>query len=165
MRIYMYIIIIIIIITSRSKHESPWPSLITCLYCPSLVRVLQDYILYRHRAVGYSFLLVVLPFLVHVKGSTRVYCLCFRPYFSCSVLYVLFVKHESFFMIDVRMPYSSYFCGMCFQDLFNTLSNILMIMASSLFSIRLVSLPVAWKKNCVLFYWSGLTSIWPIGYR
>ena len=49
-------------------------SLATCLYHPLLLRSLQCYILYRHRAVLYEFQLVVLPLLVHVKGFTGVYC-------------------------------------------------------------------------------------------
>ena len=41
---------IIIIIMSCCQHRSPWPSLTTRLYRPSLLEDLQDYILYRHRA-------------------------------------------------------------------------------------------------------------------
>ena len=46
-----FIIIIIIIMMSRHQHGSPWPSLATLLYRPSFPVGLQDYILYRHRAV------------------------------------------------------------------------------------------------------------------
>ena len=46
------------------------------------------YILYPHRAVVYRFLLVVLPLLSHVKGSTGVCHLLVRTYFSRSVLHV-----------------------------------------------------------------------------
>ena len=74
--------------TSRCQHGSPWPSLATRLNRPSLRGSLRGYILYRHRAVAFRFLLVVLPLLVHVKGSTGVYHLWVRPYFSSSVLHV-----------------------------------------------------------------------------
>ena len=70
---------------------SPWPSPATRIYRPSLPVVLQCYILNRHRAVVCRFLPVVLPLLVHVKGSTGVCRLCVRPYFSSKVLHVWFV--------------------------------------------------------------------------
>ena len=47
--IYTYIYMIIIIM-SRCLHGSPWPSLATSLYSPSLPEGgVQSYILYRHR--------------------------------------------------------------------------------------------------------------------
>ena len=49
---------------------------------------LQGYIQYRHRAAVCGFELVVLAFLVHVKGSTGVHHLWVCPYFSSSVLHV-----------------------------------------------------------------------------
>ena len=60
---YIYIYIYIM---SRCLHRSPWPSLATSLYRPSHP---AGYILYRHRAVVYSFLQIVVPLLVHVKRS------------------------------------------------------------------------------------------------
>ena len=45
----------VIIIMSRHQHEFPWLSPTTRLYCLSLSIGLQDYILYRHRAVVYRF--------------------------------------------------------------------------------------------------------------
>ena len=60
---------VIILIMSRCQHGSPSPFLTTRLYRPSLPGGLQGYILYRHRAVVYRLLLVVLLFLVHVKES------------------------------------------------------------------------------------------------
>ena len=75
----------IITIMSRHQHGSSWPSLITRLYHPSLPVDLQGYIPYRHRTVVYKFLLVVLPFFIQLKGSTGVYHLWVRPYFSNSV--------------------------------------------------------------------------------
>ena len=82
--------IIIIIIMSRLQHGSPWSSLITCLYCPSLPAGIQIYILYQQRAVAYRFQLVVLPLHVHVNGSTVVRRLWVLPHFS-SVPHVWFV--------------------------------------------------------------------------
>ena len=52
---------------------------------------LQGYILYRHRPVVYRFQLVILPLLVHVKGSTGVCCLWVRLHFSSSISHVWFV--------------------------------------------------------------------------
>ena len=54
--------IIIIIIISHHQHGSPWPSLATRLYRPSLPVCFQGYIPYGHRAVLYKFKLVVLTF-------------------------------------------------------------------------------------------------------
>ena len=51
MDIFILKYIYIIIIMSRCQHGSPWPSLVTRLYHPSLSGGLQGYILYRHRAV------------------------------------------------------------------------------------------------------------------
>ena len=47
--------IIMIIILSCYQHRSPWVSLTTRLYRPSLPEGLQGYILYRHKAVVYRF--------------------------------------------------------------------------------------------------------------
>ena len=66
----------IIIIMSHYQHGSPWPSPATLLYRPSLPVGLQGYILYPHRPVLCMFQLVVLPLLVHMRGSTRVCHLC-----------------------------------------------------------------------------------------
>ena len=77
--------IIIIIIMSRHQYGYPWPSLATPPYRPLLPTGLQDYIPYRHRAALCRFLLVILPLLVHGKGSTGVHYLWARPYFSSSV--------------------------------------------------------------------------------
>ena len=58
---------------------------------PSPLADLQGYILYRHRAVVYRLLLVVLPLLVHAMGSTGVCRLWVRPYFSDSVWHIWLV--------------------------------------------------------------------------
>ena len=53
----------------------------------SIIHCSQEvYILYRHSAVVYRFLLAVLPLLIHVKGSTGVYNLWVGPYFSSSIV-------------------------------------------------------------------------------
>ena len=51
---------------------------------------------YRHRVAVSWFELVVLPLLSHWKGSTEVYHLWARPYFSSSVLHVWFVYFDCF---------------------------------------------------------------------
>ena len=69
----LIIVIIIIIIMLCWQHGSPWLSLTTHLYRPSLLGGLPHYILYQHRAVEYRFWLVILLLLVYVKGSTGIY--------------------------------------------------------------------------------------------
>ena len=84
--VYIYIYIYISMyhhVTTPAR--SLWPSRATHLYRLLLPVGLQGNILYRHRAVVYKFELVVLPLLVHVKGSTGV-----RPYFSSGVSHILF---------------------------------------------------------------------------
>ena len=66
-------IIIIIIIMSRYQHGYLWPFLAIPLYRPLLLVGLQGYIPYRHKAAVCWFTLVVLPLLVHVKGSIGVH--------------------------------------------------------------------------------------------
>ena len=78
----IYILIIIIL---RHQYGYPWHSLAIPSYHPSLPVGLQGYILYQHRAAVRSFKLVILPLLVHVKGSTGVHHLWARPYFLSSV--------------------------------------------------------------------------------
>ena len=88
--------IYIIIIMSLCEHESSWPSLTTRLYRPLLPGGLPGYILYQRRAVICRFLQVVLPLLVHVKGSTELCYLWVRPYFSNSVPHVWFIEKAQF---------------------------------------------------------------------
>ena len=59
---------IIIITMTRHQHGSPWSSLATRLYRPSLPSSLQANILYRHRAVVY--ILLVLLGIVPNTGFT-----------------------------------------------------------------------------------------------
>ena len=80
-----------IILMLHHQHRSPWSSPATLLYRPLFLVCLQGYILYQHRAVVCRFLLVVLPFLIHVKGSTGVCHLWICSYFSSNFLYVWFV--------------------------------------------------------------------------
>ena len=67
----MFSKLIIIIIMSCHQHGHPWPSLAAPPYRPLLPAGLQCYILYWHRPAVCRFELVVLPFFVHVKGSTK----------------------------------------------------------------------------------------------
>ena len=103
----------VIIIMSYRQHRSPWASLVTRLYHPSLPVGLQGYILYRHRAVVYRFELIVLPFVVHVKGSTGV-ChymtssLLLQQCPPCLVRLTWIV-----FMMGSRWAYSCCFVGCC----------------------------------------------------
>ena len=82
---------IIIIIMSHYQHGYLWPTLVTSPYRPLLPAGLQDYIPYLYRAAVRRFELVVLPFHVHVKGSTGVHHWWTRPYFSSNVPHVWFV--------------------------------------------------------------------------
>ena len=75
-------------------HGSPW------LYCPSLPWGLPGYILYRYRAVVYSFLLVVLPLLVYVKWNIylkRYNCVWIinRKIWKHVIVYELFVLNNN----------------------------------------------------------------------
>ena len=101
------------VIMSRCQHGSPWPPLATRLYRPLLPGGLQGYILYRHRAVVYRFLLVALALLVHVMGSTGV-CrfmsssLLLQQCPACLVRLTWIV-----FVMGGRWPYSCCFVGCC----------------------------------------------------
>ena len=75
---------------SCHQHGYPWPSLTTPPYRPLLPAGLQGYIPHRHRAAVYRFELVILPLLIHVKGSTGVHPLWACPYFSSSIPHVWF---------------------------------------------------------------------------
>ena len=74
--------LLLLVIMSRYQHRYPWHSLATPSYHPLLPAGLQGYIPYQNRAAVCRFVLVVLPLLVHVKGSTGVYHLWAHPYFS-----------------------------------------------------------------------------------
>ena len=73
------------------RHGFPWPSSSTCPFYPLFSAGFPCYILYQYRAVVDSFLLVTILLLVRVKEFTGVHCLLASPYFSCSVLHVLFI--------------------------------------------------------------------------
>ena len=77
--------------TYHHQHGYPWPSLTTPPYRPLLLTGPQGYILYLHWAAVCRFELVILPLLVHVRGSTGVHDLWACPYFSSSVLHVWLV--------------------------------------------------------------------------
>ena len=79
------------------------------------------------------------------------------------------------FVMGGRWPYNCYFVRCYLQDLFSIACSIFVLLPFCFFSVRLVSAHVvhpyssvdttATWKNCVLFYWSCLTSLWPIAYR
>ena len=75
---------------------------------------------------------------------------------ACLVPLILIV-----FVMGGKWPYSCCFVGCCLQDLFNIARSILVLLLSSFFSIRLVSIHVvhpyssidmiaAWKKLCFI---------------
>ena len=73
-------------------HGFPWLSLVTRLYRPSLLVSLLGYILCLHRAAVDKFQVVVHHLRVRVKGSIGSHRLWVRPYFTSSVLNVLFIR-------------------------------------------------------------------------
>ena len=134
---------------SRYQPRYPWPFLIKPPYR-------KGYIPYRHRAAVRRFEPVVLPLLVHVKGSTGVYhmssCQLLQQCPACLARLILIV-----FVMRGRWLYSCWFVGCCLQVLYNIARSILIWLPLSFFSIRLVSVHVvhpyssidttaAWKK-------------------
>ena len=108
----------------------------------SLPVSLLDYILCPYRDIVCKFLLVGHHWQVHVKGSIGDHLLWVCPYFSSSVLYVLFIIFGWFLEIGGWWLYNSCFMGCCFQDLFNIAFSILVLFPSSIFSTYLVSINV-----------------------
>ena len=123
---------------SPKSLSFPWLSLAIHLYLPTFPADLQDYTQCSYRAVVDKFLLVSQHLHVSVKGSIRECCLWVYPYFSNSVLYVLFVLFGWFY----RCPYSCCFVGCWFQDLFNIAHSIFRQFPSSFFFIHLISVHV-----------------------
>ena len=78
-------------VTTSQKHGFPWPSHATNLYRPSLPAGIRGYILYQYRAVVDRFYRVSQLLIVRVKGFTGVHRLWVPPYFSKSLLHVLFI--------------------------------------------------------------------------
>ena len=116
----------VIIIVLRCQHGSPWPSLATRLYRQLLPGGLQGYILYRHRAVVYRFLQVVLAFVhpydgVHWSILLMSSSLLLQQCPACLVRLTWIV-----FVMGSRWQHSSCFAGSCLQDLFSIDRSILM---------------------------------------
>ena len=155
---------IIIIIMSYCKHGFPGVSLAIRLYLPSFLAGVLDFILYPI-AIVERFYLTVHHLHVHAKGVHRRTSLMQCP--ACLVRLIWM----GFEMGD-RWPYSFCFVGCCFHNL---LHRILVQFSSSFFSIRLVSIHMGHphrridattdRKNSILFYLIGLTSIRSITYR
>ena len=82
-QIPLTLVCIYIIIMSHCKHRSLGPSLTIRLYCPSPPGGLSGYILCKQRAIVY--VLAGRPTFVRLcEGSTELYRLWVRPYFSSS---------------------------------------------------------------------------------
>ena len=60
------------------------------------------------------------------------------------------------FVMGGRWQYSCCFVGWCFHNFLNI---------DVVHPYSSMDTTAVWKKNCVLFYRSGLTSIWPIAYQ
>ena len=155
--IYIYIYIYSIFIKSHWLHRFPWLSLAIHPYHLLLPAGLPDNILCPYRAVVSKFWLVIQHWHIHVKGFIGESYLWVHPFFSSSVLHMLFVLFGWFLDIGDRWPYNCCFMRCCFQDLFNIAHGILVQFLSSFFSIRFVSIHVvhpysridtttAWKK-------------------
>ena len=131
-----------------------WPYLATPTDCPLLPAAPQSNIPYRHRAAVCMFELVFARPCegVHRSISLRSSSLLLQQCPACLVRLILIV-----FMMGGKWPYSCCFVGCCLQDLFNVARSILVLLPSSFFTIRLVSIHVvhpyssidttdAWKK-------------------
>ena len=88
--IYTYIYIYIYISSCYTVSMDFSDSLAIHLYHPLLLTGLLDFILCPYRVVGDKVLLVDQHLHVHMKGSIGEHHLWDRPYFSRSILYVLF---------------------------------------------------------------------------
>ena len=114
--------LLFIIIMSRCQHGSPWTSLATRLYRPSLPGGHQIYILYRQRAV----VLAGRPAFtrpcegVHWSISFMISSLLLqqRPSYLVRLTWIVFV-------MGGRWPYSCSLMACCLQDLFNISCSIL----------------------------------------
>ena len=119
---------------------------------PSLPAGLLDYLLCPYQAVVDKFLLVSQHLHIHVKGSIGERCLWVCPYFSDSVLHVLFVLFGWFLRWEVSICTTA-----VLWDVTSWICSIFVQFLSSFFSICLVIIRVvnlchkidmitAWKK-------------------
>ena len=168
MHIYIYIYIFIIIMLSY------WLSLAIHPYHPPLPAGLLDYILCPYRAVVDKFFLVNQLWPVCMKWPIGECHLWIPLYFSSSVTHELFVFFGWFERWKVDSCSLCFFMACRYQDLFNITLSILMQFPSSFLFILSVSVHVVHpysridtmllRRNCVLFYRIGQTSIWSIAY-
>ena len=146
---------------SCCQHGFLWHSHAICLYHPYVPAGLLDYILCLYRAVVDKFLLVVQYSHIRVKRSIGERRLWVRRYYSSSVLHVLFILFGWFQRWEVGGCTATVLWVSYFQDLFNTVSSILMQFPSGFFFIRFVSVYVvhpysridttaAWEKLCFI---------------
>ena len=127
----------VIIIMSCHQHGYPWTSLATPPNRPLLPAGLPGYIPYRHRAALCRSWLVVLPLLVHVKGSTGVHHLWVRLYFSSSLVRLV----SKVFVMGGGWPYSCCFDGMLLPGLVQYCSRNSCVVAVKLFLQTFSSIP------------------------
>ena len=130
-----------IIIMSRCQHRSPWHSLTTRLYRPSLPGSLQGYILNRHRTA--------VTFARPYKGVHRSTSLMSSSLFLQQCPAFLVRLTWIVFMMGGRWLNSLCFVGCCLQDSFSTARSILVYLLSSFFSIRLVIVHVVHPYNSI----------------
>ena len=115
----------------------PWISCHSSFSPPSLPVGLLDYILYPHRAVVSSYW--------SAKTDTSIWRGLQENVsyeFVLSSTAVSCISYSSFLDVLItggRWPYSYYFVGYSFQDLFNIARSILVQLPSRFFSIRFVS--------------------------
>ena len=140
-------------------HRYPWPSLATSPYHSSPLAGLQGNIPYPRVAAVCMFELVVLLLLGHMRGSIEAHHLWARPCFPSSVMHVRLAWIA--FVIGRWWLYSWCLVGCCRQDLLNIARNILVLLPSSFFSSRFLSVQVvhpysnidttaAWKTLCFI---------------
>ena len=150
--------LIIIIFSSCLQHGYPSPSLASSPYRSSLPAVPHGYTPYPHIAAVSRFELAALLFHGRVKGvhkstSLMSSSLLLQQCPACLVRLTWIV-----FVMGGRWPYSCCFVGCCLQDLFNVAGSILVLLPSSFFSSRFVSVQVvhpyssidttvAWKRQ------------------
>ena len=146
-------------------------SFTTCVYHSSLPAGPLGYILSPHRAAVDNFSLILHIFLVRVEWSKGESYLWFFPRFPSRVQHILFVTYIVLEMgVIGRTDFALWdsFSRICSIQLAAFLCNY----CQPFSSVRFVNVHVVHPYNCIyttvtlkkyiLFYRTGLTSIWPI---
>ena len=115
----VFFLFLVIIIRSHCQHRSPWPSLATRLYRPSISGSPPGHIPYRHKATGHPTFARPCEE-VHRSTSLMNSSLLLQQCPACLVHLIWIV-----FEMGFRCPYSYCFVGCCLQDLFNVARSIL----------------------------------------